>query len=46
MDDLIRANALLINEEDESEEDFDENIHSEKSVDDTDEDVDMSSWEN
>jgi len=46
MDDLIRANALLINEEDESEEDFDENIDSEKSVDDTDEDVDMSSWEN
>ena len=46
MDDLIRASALLINEEDESEEDFDENIDSEKSVDDTDEDVDMSSWEN
>ena len=46
MDDLIRASALLTNEEDESEEDFDENIDSEKSVDDTDEDVDMSSWEN
>ena len=46
MDDLIRANALLIKEEDESEEDFDENIDSEKSVEDTDEDVDMSSWEN
>ena len=46
MDDLIRASALTINEEDVSEEDFDENIDSEKSVDDTDEDVDMSSWEN
>jgi len=46
MDDLIRASALTINEEDVSEEDFDENIDSEKSVDDADEDMDMNSWEN
>ena len=47
MDDLIRASALTINEEDVSEEDFDEIADSEKIVGDEDEEgMDMSSWEN
>lgn len=51
MDDLIRANALLINE-DEKEEGFDEEVDvdsvgAEKTGDsESDDDVDMSNWEN
>ena len=47
MEDLIRANTLLTSE-DEPEEDFDETLDgAEKSADDeSDEDADMTSWEN
>lgn len=51
MDDLIRVNALLINEdEDEKEEDLDEdvdNVDMEKTGDsESGDDVDVSNWEN
>ena len=46
MEDLIRANALLMGE-DEVEEDFDETIDPEKPVDEeSGDDTDMSIWEN
>ena len=47
MDDLIRANALLISEDD-VEESFDEEVDDTEKTDDGEDgnDVDMSNWEN